>query len=358
MLAVPLTPALDAQQAAAPGACRVSGKAASTATPLPGVSIVLSAQGSVKAVTSTDTDGTYHLTIPAGPYKLTAELTGFGTIERDVTLDGTPCARTIDLPLALALAQRAAAAPVPATGGRGAAASAMPLGQPQRGAPAGQRFETLTAQTQATAAVGLEVNPPESDTAARLLLPPGFSTEGPTQAVAINGNMASLDRGMMNDRMGAIGRGEFDPATGEFGEGFGPGHRAAGSAGPTASGAAAAVDATAAPAVDAAAAADSCSAGAAAASAPTACRAITRSADRRSTVRRTNCAPARPRSRSRTTARASASRSAAPSRSRGCSTRRGPRTSRRATAAAAAATCSISMRPFPRRRCARGICPP
>ncbi len=179
LLAVPLTPALDAQQAAAPGACRISGKAASTATPLPGVSIVLAAEGSVKAVTSTDTDGSYHVTIPAGTYRLTAELTGFGTVERDVTLDGAPCERTVDLPLALALAKRGASAPSPATAGRGGAPVAAPQGQPQRGAPAGPRFETLTAQTQATAAVGLEVNPPDSDTAARLLLPPGFSTDGP-----------------------------------------------------------------------------------------------------------------------------------------------------------------------------------
>ena len=38
--------------------------------------------------------------------------------------------------------------------------------------------------------------------------------------------MASLDRGMMNDRLDAIGRGEFDPATGEFAQGFGPAARA------------------------------------------------------------------------------------------------------------------------------------
>jgi hypothetical protein len=35
--------------------------------------------------------------------------------------------------------------------------------------------------------------------------------------------MASMDRGMMADRLDAIGRGEFDPATGEFAQGFGPG---------------------------------------------------------------------------------------------------------------------------------------
>jgi hypothetical protein len=40
------------------------------------------------------------------------------------------------------------------------------------------------------------------------------------EAVAINGNMASLDRGLMNDRFAALGRGEFDPITGEVAPGF------------------------------------------------------------------------------------------------------------------------------------------
>ena len=53
------------------------------------------------------------------------------------------------------------------------------------------------------------------------LLPPGFSTDtSGGDAIAITGNNASLDRGMMQDRFDAIGRGEFDPATGEFGAGL------------------------------------------------------------------------------------------------------------------------------------------
>jgi hypothetical protein len=84
------------------------------------------------------------------------------------------------------------------------------------------RFETLTVQTQVAPAAGIESADP-GDATARLLLPPGFSTEGPTEALAINGNMASIDRGMMNERLEAIGRGEFNPLTGEFAQGFGPG---------------------------------------------------------------------------------------------------------------------------------------
>src|SRR5205809_3903440 len=72
----------------------------------------------------------------------------------------------------------------------------------------------------------------EEAAATRLLLPPGFSTDAPTDAIAISGNSASIDRGMMEDRMMAIGRGVFDPASGEFGPGFGDGRGGPGGFGP------------------------------------------------------------------------------------------------------------------------------
>ena len=43
------------------------------------------------------------------------------------------------------------------------------------------------------------------------LLPPGFSREASTEAVTVNGQMASVDRGMMEDRMGAIRAGSSIP---------------------------------------------------------------------------------------------------------------------------------------------------
>lgn len=207
-LAAGFGPVMDAEQAPPAGSCRVNGKASSGPAALPGVSVVVRTADAITGVTSTDPDGTYHLFVLPGTYRMTAELTGFSRVERELVLQPGPCDRVIDLPLSLAPRQpRPAVAP----------------GAPARGA-APQRFEPLTAQAQATAAAGLEMNPPEAtDAATRLLLPPGFSTDGPTQAVAINGNMASLDRGMLNERMDAIGRGEFDPTTGEFGQGFGPG---------------------------------------------------------------------------------------------------------------------------------------
>src|SRR5262245_53194166 len=217
---------LEAQQSATACACRITGRAISGTTALPGVSIVvLNGGDTVKAVTSTNPDGTYRLNVPPGAYRLRAELTGFDHVERELAIDAAPCDRTIDLSLTLAprgprpAPATAAASPLPGAPPAAAPSSAASGrgGQAASGAvPGSQRFATLEVQTQSTAA-GLEFNPPERDEAegARLLLPPGFSTEGPTQALAINGNMASIDRGMMNDRLDAIGRGEFDPVTGE-----------------------------------------------------------------------------------------------------------------------------------------------
>src|SRR5262249_33072904 len=74
-------------------------------------------------------------------------------------------------------------------------------------------------------AATLDASPPtESDEITRLL-PAGFSADAVQgEAIAINGSgdAASLDRGLMNDRQRAINLGQFDPATGQFAEGFAP----------------------------------------------------------------------------------------------------------------------------------------
>src|SRR5258708_4452909 len=105
---------------------------------------------------------------------------------------------------------------------------------PARGRGAQPGFQTVQVQPQAGAAGAPPATTAERDTedaATRLLLPPGFSTDVPADAIAITGNNASIDRGMMNDRFGAIGRGEFDPATGDFGAGFGGDQRGRGGRG-------------------------------------------------------------------------------------------------------------------------------
>ena len=65
----PLQP-IDAQQGTAAGACRISGRATSGATPLPGVTVTVQTGDAIKGATSTDPDGTYHVSLPAGTYRL------------------------------------------------------------------------------------------------------------------------------------------------------------------------------------------------------------------------------------------------------------------------------------------------
>ncbi|MDQ3486372.1 MAG: TonB-dependent receptor [Acidobacteriota bacterium] len=184
----------------------MSGRVTSGATPLPGVALVVTTGTAVAAATSTEPDGTYQLALPAGTYQVKAELTGFVPVDRAMTLTGDPCgAQVADLQLALQPRAPRAAAAAPAAAGRG-------------------RFETLNVQTQQGAAAA-EAGQPERETidaATRLLLPPGFSTEGPTESLAVSGNMAGMDRGMLGERFEAMGRGEIDPVTGELTQGFGP----------------------------------------------------------------------------------------------------------------------------------------
>src|SRR5690606_4336232 len=118
-------------------------------------------------------------------------------------------------------ASRAAGAVAPPVAS--VAPAAAPTGRGAAAGPAGQRFSTLDVQANATAAAALDVAPPDrqAELAALAMLPPGFTTEI-NEAVTINGTMASIDRGMMNDRLGAITRGEFDPVTGTFAGGLDP----------------------------------------------------------------------------------------------------------------------------------------
>jgi hypothetical protein len=213
LLAAPQTPT---------GSCAITGHVLAGTTPLPGVAIIAKAGGVVKAATSSDTDGSYKLLVPAGAtYQLSGELTAFSTFQRDVTVAAVSCDTSIEMALKFAPKP---VTPTAAAGARAAGAGAN-----------GQRFQSLTAQQDANAATSLEVTPPDSSIeAARSLLPPGFSTTAATESVAISGDTTSIDRAMMQDRMQAIGRGEFDPATGIFpgggpggpgGRGFGEGGR-------------------------------------------------------------------------------------------------------------------------------------
>src|SRR3954468_14396973 len=73
---------LDARQATGTAACRLTGRATSGATPLPGVALTIRAGDTTKAATSAELDGSYAINVAPGQYTLTAELTGFGKVER------------------------------------------------------------------------------------------------------------------------------------------------------------------------------------------------------------------------------------------------------------------------------------
>jgi hypothetical protein len=207
-----LMPSIDARQAVPAGMCRVEGKASAAGAPLPGVSVTFTTGDLPSAATSTETDGRYSAVLKPGAYRVSATLTGFTAIEREVTLEGAGCGQTLDLELALR--PRTARAAPPA--GRGP--------QPAVGRGGGSPpFETIAVQQQVAGALIAEaaIDRDAEETAARQLLPPGFTNESPAQAVTFTGNSATLDRGMLGERFEALGRGELDPVTGEMPAGFG-----------------------------------------------------------------------------------------------------------------------------------------
>src|SRR6187401_2402748 len=83
-LVVGLLVPVRAQQAAATAACRVLGKAVSGAIALPGVAVIARLNDSVAGATSTETDGSYALSLPPGSYRVTAELPGFAPVDQTV----------------------------------------------------------------------------------------------------------------------------------------------------------------------------------------------------------------------------------------------------------------------------------
>ena len=227
MAAASIVP-IGAQRTAA-GGCRVTGRAASGSTPLPGVSIAVKGADGSGVVTSSDVDGGYTLSLAPGTYLLTAALTGFTSVEQSITIDtGGTCDQSVPISLSLAPRQPletskpvapatpgSPASPRPSApaNGSAAAASGRGRGAGANGAATSSSFQSVDVQT--LAATSDTTSTESQETSTRLLLPPGFSTDTPADAIAINGNAASLDRGMMNDRFGAIGRGEVDPVTGE-----------------------------------------------------------------------------------------------------------------------------------------------
>lgn len=183
--------------------CRVTGRVSGAGVALPGASIALRSPDGLTAATSTGPDGAYDLGTPPGTFDLTADLTGFDRLTRQVHLAPPSCLLSIDLTLTLT------PRPSGTAGAAGRRAAAGPFGRgagPGRGATPGARFQTLDVQPEDAAAAP----PADSDAdAPALLLPPGFAADATADAVAVTGTAARVDRGQINDRFDALARGDF-----------------------------------------------------------------------------------------------------------------------------------------------------
>jgi trimeric autotransporter adhesin len=211
--------------------------------PLPGATIVVHQGARLVVATSTEVDGQFAIRFtPGQTFHVTAEMMSFANAEKDITLGAVPCDTTLNFELSLlsrttpianptpAAAPQAGAAPTtgvtPPAAGQAAGARAGAPGTRPAAAPAGRGFAQLNVTADANGEAATAASP-IIDQSAELakFLPPGFSVNGASaEAISVNtgGDAINVDRGMLNDRMGAIGRGEFDPATGQFSDGFAP----------------------------------------------------------------------------------------------------------------------------------------
>ena len=77
---------LQARQGATADGCRTAGRVTGVGTGLPGVAITVRRGETVQTATATGVDGSFAITVPAGSYRVSFELTGFDRVERDVTV--------------------------------------------------------------------------------------------------------------------------------------------------------------------------------------------------------------------------------------------------------------------------------
>jgi hypothetical protein len=202
--------ALGAQQAPpAAAACTVSGTITGLGGPLPGVSITVRRDDTVQSAASTDVDGTFTLTLPDASYQLNAELTGFDTVQRIVTVSKDVCAQTVDVTMTLT-PRSASAARNGRSGNAGVRAGGPPANE-SAAAAAQRRFESLTVtENESTRSLDPSVfDDGGSEGAGVLAL--SFGSEAVADAFAVTGEAARIDRGVLNDRREAIARGDFVP---------------------------------------------------------------------------------------------------------------------------------------------------
>jgi len=234
LIAAAIYPALPHAQTAP--ACSVGGIIASGRTLLPGVVVsVVDSENHAIDVTASGADGAYALKIPgAGRYTLKAEFVAFAPMVRELTLDQASCQQRVDLTMTLAsrapkpaattAAAAAPAAPLDSTnvGRRGQAAA--PGGGRQGGGRAGagrgqapaQQFQSLELLADQSGLAQNDGN--ANDSAAAVLLPPGFSPDTSAESVtSIGSSQASAGF------FGPNGPGDFAE---RFGNGLGGGDSA------------------------------------------------------------------------------------------------------------------------------------
>ncbi len=179
------------------------------ALPVSGATILVHQGARLVVATAADMDGRFSILFtPGQTFRVTAEMAGFARMERDLTLAALPCNTTLDFALALLPRSQPGAAP------------AGPAGPVTSG-----RFTQLAVSSDPAGAAALDVTPPDPSAELARLLPPGFTLQGASAdavSVTARGDAINVDRGVLNDRMSAIGRGDFDPATGQFATGFAP----------------------------------------------------------------------------------------------------------------------------------------
>jgi hypothetical protein len=200
-----------------PATCQVSGHVTGLGSPIPGAAVTASTAAGTSRSGSTELDGSYRLPLAPGSYRLRIDLAGFEPVEREVALQPPTCAESIDV--ALTLRARSAPEPGSATASRGRGAGA--------GGPAGRAsggFQSLEVTAEAEAAgAGADGETAPATQEAALLLPPGFTRDANAEAIAITGDDAQIDRGLLNDRLEALGRGDFQLPAGDAAAAFGGG---------------------------------------------------------------------------------------------------------------------------------------
>ncbi len=189
-----------------------------------GATILVHQGARLVVATAADADGRFSILFtPGQTFQVTAQMAAFQDQQKELTLGALPCDGKLDFELSLAPRdQPVASATGSATQPSATGAGGTPAGS--AGAPTG-RFTQLTVRSDPAGVATLDVTPPDQSAELARLLPPGFTLQGASAdaiSVTARGDAINVDRGILNDRMSAIGRGEFDPATGQFAAGFSP----------------------------------------------------------------------------------------------------------------------------------------